>query len=601
MAPTTRRPKLSRDAKQPFSHSGTRSIIRRNKPKGAKLGHGSAAPSLRPRCTHTSKHRDGDALQCYERSDCGHRRDFGAVEIRCHGPCKKWYHRKCLYDYDIPNVPFMISYRFYCEHCANLKWPGHNREWLKFSAYADLDEFCVTALANLTFEWLVANRRDTICDYAGKYWLASVEKGEFDPARVTQELTLQILAGYPSLFVRNPSNPWQYALRETDLSVIGALNKDLQVLISHRLERVEPRPLIVNEHTDYSVVLPPKSCRRFFRVELDPAVVPSKAKVYTKYAQQQLDASSNLTPTYVHEKRSSCNFIHWFSLTTMTMQQTPPKELPALPTFACRLVHPKRVTLSPMDCDSWLALEDNFLTVSGRGLGGSTVRATHGVANGAWYFEATILEHPPGSAVRIGWAQQLTRADMSLGTQKNAYSWHSLTGKKFNDAKSQAYTDDGFGAGDVISCLIILPDVVGGLQKPPPHCTFSDFLPTSHKDDSNLVAVDNTLFFEYRPESALMEKQVVPNLPSVQKSKIEFFKNGRPCGTAFEGLCLGAYYPAVSIFGHAKVQCNFGPVMEFPVGLVEEVRPMADRAEQIHVEQAVSDFIENTVALSELF
>ena len=60
-------------------------------------------------------------------------------------------------------------------------------------------------------------------------------------------------------------------------------------------------------------------------------------------------------------------------------------------------------------------------------------------------------------------------------------------------------------------------------------------------------------------------------------------------------LLQGDYYPALASFKNAKVKVNFGPKFSFPPKDLK-FRPMSDRAEELAVEQAMSDmrfFAEN--------
>lgn len=76
-------------------------------------------------------------------------------------------------------------------------------------------------------------------------------------------------------------------------------------------------------------------------------------------------------------------------------------------------------------------------------------------------------------------------------------------------------------------------------------------------------------------------------------SRMYFFKNGVCQGVAFEPLNAGTYFPAISLYRQSCVRINFGPNFVFPprnpMDFRKAVRPMCDRAEELHVEQALSD------------
>ena len=49
--------------------------------------------------------------------------------------------------------------------------------------------------------------------------------------------------------------------------------------------------------------------------------------------------------------------------------------------------------------------EDRLSATGDRGY--CTVRSTHGINRGSWYFEVTVDQLPEGSATRLGWSQPL--------------------------------------------------------------------------------------------------------------------------------------------------------------------------------------------------
>jgi Set1/Ash2 histone methyltransferase complex subunit ASH2 len=80
--------------------------------------------------------------------------------------------------------------------------------------------------------------------------------------------------------------------------------------------------------------------------------------------------------------------------------------------------------------------------------------------------------------------------------------------------------------------------------------------------------------------------------------QIEFYRNGAACGTAFSDIYAGAYYPAISLYRNASVRCNFGP--HFRYGLPANARSFHERAEEMHIDQAMADllyFVENETLL----
>ena len=60
--------------------------------------------------------------------------------------------------------------------------------------------------------------------------------------------------------------------------------------------------------------------------------------------------------------------------------------------------------LSVLDAAQQMKVQDSQTSVTGE-KGYCMIRATHSVHTGTWYYEATITDHPEGSATRIGWSQ----------------------------------------------------------------------------------------------------------------------------------------------------------------------------------------------------
>lgn len=63
------------------------------------------------------------------------------------------------------------------------------------------------------------------------------------------------------------------------------------------------------------------------------------------------------------------------------------------------------------------------------------------------------------------------------------------------------------------------------------------------------------------PPTMVMSKfgKPEPELEVQEGGYIVFFKNGKSQGIAFQNIFRGTYYPSVSLYFDATVQCNFGP------------------------------------------
>ncbi|CAF1080785.1 unnamed protein product [Didymodactylos carnosus] len=123
-----------------------------------------------------------------------------------------------------------------------------------------------------------------------------------------------------------------------------------------------------------------------------------------------------------------------------------------------------------------LKLNDDRLTVTGD-KGYCSIRSTHCVSHGSWYYEVTVSSVPPNTAARIGWAQYLgtikekgqqyflplfclfviANLQTPIGTDKFGYSWRSKKGTIFHEANGKHYSNS-YGENDVLGFLIILPE-----------------------------------------------------------------------------------------------------------------------------------------------
>jgi Set1/Ash2 histone methyltransferase complex subunit ASH2 len=148
---------------------------------------------------------------------------------------------------------------------------------------------------------------------------------------------------------------------------------------------------------------------------------------------------------------------------------------------------------------------------------------------------------PEGSATRIGWGQEYANLQSPLGYDKFAYSWRSRKGTKFHESHGKHYSD-GYGEGDTLGFLIVLPEQEG-----------VRYIPNTYKDRP-LVKFKSHLYYEDKDKVS----DTLKNLKILPGSKIYFFKNGKCQGLAFEDIYSGAYYPSISIHKNATVSLNFG-------------------------------------------
>ena len=154
---------------------------------------------------------------------------------------------------------------------------------------------------------------------------------------------------------------------------------------------------------------------------------------------------------------------------------------------------------------------------------------------------------PDGSACRLGWGQEYANLQAPLGYDKFGYSWRSRKGTRFHESHGKHYSP-GYGEGDTLGFLIILPEAEKGAH-----------IPNTYKDRP-LVKFKSHLYYEDKDKV----NDTLKNLKILPGSKIIFFKNGKCQGEAFVDIHGGGYYPAISLHKNATISVNFGPNFKYP-------------------------------------
>ena len=191
-------------------------------------------------------------------------------------------------------------------------------------------------------------------------------------------------------------------------------------------------------------------------------------------------------------------------------------------------------------------------------------RASHGVSNGCYYYEAIVLGNKSGMKrpredddkasenseatnasedltkdtghLRIGWSTRLGDLQAPVGYDKYSYAVRDISGSRIhNSRREDKWGGQGFGPGDVIGFVINL-------------C-------------SKLDAPTESTAYEHKEKL------------SKQTNHILVYKNGVLMGSqtvkaAFEDISLDTYFPAVSCYLDGAVQLNFGPNFVYPPSML---------------------------------
>ena len=159
----------------------------------------------------------------------------------------------------------------------------------------------------------------------------------------------------------------------------------------------------------------------------------------------------------------------------------------------------------------------------------------------------------------------------------------------------RTFAKEGFGAGDVLGCLIDLPHVINNMKwNEMVKYQHRPFLPKTYKDQP-LIKFKSFHYFEEKDEVSKAIKELLP----LEGSKIVFYKNGQKIGTAFENIYNGVYYPGAGLYKNISITFNFGPDFDYPPTDSEygsRYRGMNESVFENQIEQTLSDiiyFIEN--------
>jgi hypothetical protein len=199
-----------------------------------------------------------------------------------------------------------------------------------------------------------------------------------------------------------------------------------------------------------------------------------------------------------------------------------------------------------------------FVTVRGH-KGFRMIRATHGVCEGAWYYEVTVLGYEGDGAVRLGWSTRRSDTETPVGFDSYGFAIRDRTGEFVHNAKLRAHGKQ-FGKGDVIGCCIRMPK--------------------QSVENKKKVERSDYQWLEYRFIQFLQGKKPPDTGLILETANIEFFVNGESFGISSHfagsketliadqtktGIPMGRYFPSIALFRNAIVRANFGPTFAYPL------------------------------------
>lgn len=504
---------------------------------------------------------------CY----CSKERNLNIVELYC-ATCLRWFHESCISSQLGKLVPFMMNYVFLCKNCSPTGMESFKKNQAQFT------QMCITTIANLMQNSLKEgssrqyfSRDREVITYIESHW----EYMTTMPRRVTQSwhatVHKTLLKERGLVFViQEPGSDANLALTSNDC-MVGLLSLELINIRPNyeamvRAGHLKPTDIsgtgtVGARGRGYKRRVPDQfgSNQRKTRNDLGTPKLPAHGypleHPFNKDGYRYILAEPDPHAPFRQEFDESSD---WAGK--------------PIPGWLYRKLNPTTVLLTLHDRAPQLKVTEDRLALTGD-KGYCTIRATHYVHRGSWYWECTIEEMPESAATRIGFAQAYGNLQAPLGYDKFGYSWRSKKGTVFHESMGKHFSQ-GYGEGDVLGMLIDLP------VQPD-----STFIPPTYKDKP-LVKFKSHLYYEDRDELP----DAIRNLQPLPKSTIRFFKNGVLQGTGFQDIYSGSYFPALSLFKNVTVSVNFGPNFKFPPKDVT-FKGMHERTDESMAEQAMADML----------
>lgn len=273
----------------------------------------------------------------------------------------------------------------------------------------------------------------------------------------------------------------------------------------------------------------------------------------------------------------------------------------AVSNTALRLINdfnlPPFVTMSTKDSAPQLKLEDPPLVMTDNEDGNLNIRrrfvvrgairgyrmsrATHGVSNGCYYYEAIIgggdndnkisgqkrplhetsnqdadlsTKRQKNGHVRIGWSTRSGDLQAPVGYDASSYAIRDTGGSRIHKSRREdKWGGIDFGPGDVVGFAICL-------------CSDKAANSSANVVSSSLGSENATTVGGENGVSHAMKAE------TATASHIRFFVNGKQVGDrAFDNITPGTYYPAVSCYSDSSVNMNFGPHFVYPPSEIQSV------------------------------
>ncbi|KAL3311659.1 Set1/Ash2 histone methyltransferase complex subunit ASH2 [Cichlidogyrus casuarinus] len=585
--------------------------------------------------------------QCY----CGKSRDFSIPDFQC-SFCYKWFHINCIKFNIGKALPFMTAYHFMCKNCNGSGEEVFSRKQANFAV---MSQTAIANLIFKNDGRVFFSTNSDIIPYLEDHWEELTTQPRKTNNSWYPSITKTLSSG-TLFKKYEIENDLYVSLANTDLSTIGPDYEKFKALTSTLKTNISKFGLQHSSSCEVEAPVAPSPTvtqnqsgdERRRKAQNSSSTAPTGSHLVTNEDVNAFASIStnNSSANLVRSTRRNAGGLTSVGSAASLGEEVKPKlnslgipidhpfnkdgyryilvepdrnaqgrklwdesEFTAgkpIPGLFYRVCNPPQVVLSQNDRATHLKLSpESQLAVTGdKGYG--SIRATHGTHTGTWYFEVNILEMTDGTACRIGWSQPLANLQAPVGFDKFGYAWRSILGTKFHEACGKHYRPmvNNFAQLPVPDSIKKLTESKKEDSAPPPVKKQAlesinenglnslveyhwNPLPETYKDRP-LIKFRNCFYFEEKDEASKTEK-LLRILPG---SKIEFFRNGEPMGTAFEEIYMGTYFPTISVYKNATVLANFGPDLKhLPKEKWPEVKPMSDRLLESDVEQSLSDLV----------
>ncbi|XP_014210534.1 set1/Ash2 histone methyltransferase complex subunit ASH2 [Copidosoma floridanum] len=503
---------------------------------------------------------------CY----CGKDRNLNIAELLC-ASCTRWFHESCV-GYQLGKlVPFMMNYVFVCKNCSQTGLENFKKNPAQFP------QMCVTAIANLIQSCQKDNTNRTVF-HKDRDIIPFIEYHWESMTTIPRRVTLSWHARIHKALIKDLGTLFFMDDTAAESQLYGLVCADLMSIKPNYEAMVKGGTLKVTDMGIQQIVpissgMRGRNSKRKFPVEGISSGPGKKGR--------GSDITAAKLSAHGYPMDHPFNKENYRYILAEPDPHAPFKQEfdessdwagKPIPGWLYRPQSPNVVLLALHDRAQQLKVSEDRLTVTGD-KGYCMIRATHSVSRGTWYWEATLDDMPENSATRLGWGQEYANLQAPLGYDKFGYSYRSRKGTRFHESRGKHY-GTGYGEGDTVGFLIILPD-----DYRPSH------IPKTYKDRP-LIKSKSHLYYEERDQIP----EAIKTLKPLLGSKIVYFKNGVTQGEAFVNMYDGAYYPCVSIYKSATVSVNFGPHFKYPPKCVN-FRGMYDKAEEAIAEQAMADIL----------